>query len=235
MSAIGVIGGMGPQASARLYNLLIEGSMEFTDTALDEHYPEIVILSVPVPDFVRDDKAVSHVKKTLIKKTKLLEEAGCGVNGIACNTAHIMLPDLQACTDVPFLSLPVLVAQRAQEKGFKRVGLFASIMTLNSSLYDDAFDGVAELVKPAKKTAQRLNTLIYKQLNNDISLKDKKKLRSMAKQFMHSKGLDVVVLGCTELPLVYGESDSEKVIDTLQVLSDGLLKHHFLTAQGVSR
>jgi len=138
MSAIGILGGMGPQASAKLYNLLIEGSKAYTPAAVDDDYPEIVIFSVPVPNFISDKQQLNTAKKMLIKRAKLLEKAGCSIAGIACNTAHILLPDIQAKTKVPFLSIPELVASKIKSAGFKRIGLLATPTTLASDLYDQA-------------------------------------------------------------------------------------------------
>jgi aspartate/glutamate racemase len=44
---------------------------------------------------------------------------------------------------------------------------------------------------------------------------------------MQDNQLEAVILGCTELPLVYGGNSNPKIIDTLKVLSDGLLLSYF--------
>jgi len=138
MSAIGILGGMGPQASAKLYNLLIDGSKAYTPAVVDDDYPEIVIFSVPVPNFISNKNKLNKAKQMLIKRAQLLEKAGCVVNGIACNTAHILLTDIQTKTKVPFLSIPKLVAEKVKLAGFKRIGLLATPTTLASDLYDQA-------------------------------------------------------------------------------------------------
>ncbi|MEI6237608.1 MAG: aspartate/glutamate racemase family protein [Candidatus Saccharibacteria bacterium] len=138
MSAIGILGGMGPQASAKLYDLLIEGSKAYTPAAVDDDYPEIVIFSVPVPNFISNKQYLNKAKTMLIKRARLLEMSGCIINGIACNTAHILLPEMQVSTKVPFLSIPKLVAEKIKLAGFKKVGLLATPTTLASDLYDQA-------------------------------------------------------------------------------------------------
>lgn len=219
MSAIGILGGMGPQASARLYELLIQGTKAYTPAAVDSDFPEIVIFSVPVPNFVSDKKQLKEVKRLLLKRIILLEQADCTVNGIACNTAHILLPDLQAVTKVPFLAIPDLVEQKIKESGFKRVGLLATPQTLGSKLYPD-------LIRPSQVVKSKISKLIYKQLNSSITQKDTQDLRQIVEKFLVDESLDAVVLGCTELPLIFGESE-ENVIDTLQLLADGLLEAYY--------
>jgi aspartate racemase len=138
MPAIGILGGMGPQASAKLYTLLIDGVKAYTPAAVDDDYPEIVIFSVPVPNFISNKNKLNEAKQMLIKRAQLLEKAGCVVNGIACNTAHILLPDIQIKTIVQFLSIPELVANKIKLAGYKRVGLLATPTTLESNIYDQA-------------------------------------------------------------------------------------------------
>lgn len=227
MSAIGILGGMGPQASSRLYELLIEGTKDFVPSAVDDDFPAIVLLNVPVPNFVSNTNNLAITKAMLIKSTKILEDVGCTINGIACNTAHILLPDLQASTAVPFLSIPELVANKIQAAGFERVGLLATPTTLKSSIYEDALSGQAKLIRSNLRTANKTEEFIYKQLNSDISKTDQKEFRSIVQEFISAENLDAVILGCTELPLVFGRPRDDRVIDTLQVLSDGLLNNYF--------
>ncbi len=148
MSAIGILGGMGPQASAKLYELLIKGTQKYTPAAVDDDYPEIVLLNVPVPNFISNKSEIEKAKQMLIERTKVLEQVGCTINGIACNTVHILLPELQAVTSVPFLSIPRLVAEQIKAAGFQRVGLLATPTTLGSTFYDEALGSVATLVQP---------------------------------------------------------------------------------------
>lgn len=227
MSAIGILGGMGPQASARLYDLLVEDTKAFTPDAVDADYPEIVLLNVPVPNFISKQDKLVEAREMLVERTKLLERAGCTVNGIACNTAHILLPELQAVTKVPFLSVPKLVAENLQFRGFKKAGLLATPTTLKSRLYDDALPGTIELVRPSLSIARQVEGLIYKQLVGSLTLSDRQNFVGIVESFRRTESLDVVILGCTELPLVYGSGRQETVIDTLQLLADALLNNYY--------
>jgi aspartate racemase len=164
----------------------------------------------------------------LIQRTKLLEQAGCTVNGIACNTAHILLPELQAATSVPFLSIPKLVASQAKIAGYKRVGLLATPTTLGSTLYDEALAGIADIVRPDKGFAKQIEQYIYLQLNGKLSEKERQTFRQQVSDFKQESCLDAVILGCTELPLVYDDSSNDgAMLDTLQILSDALLATYF--------
>ena len=164
MAAIGILGGMGPQASAHLLRLVVHNAPNHTTINLDTDFPEIVLLSVPVPNFITNKKHLRVAKNILIQRTRLLEQAGCTVNGIACNTAHLLLPDLQAATKTPFVSIPELVAVKIMQMGAKRVGLLATPNTLQSTLYDDALGASVKIVRPEKKIVNQIEKLIFKLL-----------------------------------------------------------------------
>jgi aspartate racemase len=226
MAAIGILGGMGPQASNKLYELLIKKTTRYTNAAIDEDYPEIVLLNVPVPNFISDKTKISQAKNMLIKRTKLLEQAGCTINGIACNTIHLILPELQANTNIPFVSLPKLVAAKIDDAGYRRVGLLATPTTLKSQLYDQELTEV-ELIRPNGKLVGYVEDIIYKQLAGELTKGEQKVFRQNVDKFIRLKNLEAVILGCTELPLAYGESDNPRIINTLDILADELLEIYF--------
>lgn len=223
MATIGILGGMGPQASNRLVELLIEKALDRSEQRLDTDVPEIVLLSVPVPNFVSNKNNMKIAKKMLINRTKILESAHCTVAGIACNTAHLLLPEIQSTTSLLFVSLPHLVADHISKKQFKRVGLLGSPNTLSSTLCDDVINS-AVIVRPGKKLAELTEESIHKQLKDMVSVRDKVIFRRAIDRFIDSQQLDAVILGCTELPLIFGKLNDDRIVDTLDVLAEGLLR-----------
>ncbi len=223
MAAIGILGGMGPQASAHLQNLIVRNAPKHLTITSDTDFPEIVLLSVPVPNFVHNKNNLKKAKQILATRTRLLEHAGTTVNGIACNTAHLLLPDLQAVTSTPFVSLPRLVAAKVASSSIQRLGILATPTTLASRIYDDALEPHAQLIKPDSSVIHTLEKLITKTLRGNYTPQDRDALRAIAQAFIDTERLDAVILGCTELPLIFGKSQDPRIIDTLEVLSEGLL------------
>lgn len=234
MAAIGILGGMGPQASTHLHRLLVQNAPKHIDIKSDTDFPEIVLLSVPVPNFITDQKNMIKAKNMLVERTQLLEQAGCVVNGIACNTAHLLLPDLAASTAVPFVSIPLLVANKIERGKFCRVGLLATPITLRSTLYDNALPSGIKLIRPSNDVAERIEMLIFKELQGTRDNQDRKQLHNIVESFRKQNELDAVILGCTELPLVFGHSSKRHIIDTLQVLSEGLLAAFVIAQKGTA-
>lgn len=223
MATIGIFGGMGPQASTKLCELIIRKSLDRSSTRDDTDVPEIVLLSVPVPNFVSNTHNMNIAKDMLLKRVKLFEQAHCDIAGIACNTAHLLLPEIQAATTVEFVSLPHLVAERLRSLQSKRAGLVASPTTLRSTLFDDVIQGT-ELVRPSTKLANLAERNIRKKLADTLTETDRRDFQTAIRTFMAEEILDTIILGCTELPLVFGETNDPRIIDTLDVLADGLLK-----------
>jgi len=226
MSAIGIIGGMGPQASAQLLELLVRKAPAHMTIRDDSDFPEIVVVSVPMPNFVTSTTNMQTAKEIVIEHLPILETAGCDVAGIACNTAHQFLPAVQQKTHVPFLSMPELVGQHIANHGWRRVGLLASPNTLGARLYDDAMPPDATLIRPTAEAADTIEELIFRMLSGISAPGDRALLRRIVETFRKDQHLDAVILGCTELPLIFGESDDLAIIDTLAVLADGLLVEH---------
>jgi aspartate/glutamate racemase len=98
---------------------------------------------------------------------------------------------------------------------------------LSSTLYDDALDGGLVLIRPKLELAIGLEELIVKQLKNQITVLDRADFRSIVANFIEDNMLDAVILGCTELPVIFGNNMNPRIIDTLEVLSEGLLRAHF--------
>jgi aspartate racemase len=230
MSAIGILGGMGPQASAHLVALLIQKTSMFVDNPTDSDFPEIIHLSVPVPNFISSKTNMQKAREILTNRTRLLEQAGSTINGIACNTAHLLLPELQAVTTVPFVSIPHLVAGKLARQNITRVGLLATPNTLSSSLFDDTLVNV-EIIRPSDTLAGHTEELIFKLLANTLSSDEQRSFRQQVNVFLKENELEAVILGCTELPLVFGETTDPRVISTLDVLADGLLSRFFTASQ----
>ena len=230
MSAIGIIGGMGPQASAHLLDLLVTKAPRHMVIESDSDFPEFVLLSEPVPNFVNSKENMDRAAQILKTKLPILENANCVVAGIACNTAHQFLSVLQTATTVEFISIPQEVGKVITECGFKHVGLLGSPSTINSRLFDDAVD-TQEILRPPQSTTDEIENLIRMQLAGNITHKHRKKLAAIVNTFIKSCDLDIVILGCTELPLILGEHPH--AIDTLSLLADKLLSRFVEKTKGV--
>ena len=229
---IGVIGGMGPYASAYFYKLLIKKSTEEYGAKNNDDYPEIVIDSVPVPDFISDTNSLAVAKEILISRVKALNNFGCNIIAMACNTGHLLYQDLAKNSEVPFVSLIELVCKKAKNSGMKRIGLMATETTIKTQIYHKILEreGI-KVITPDKDLIRKQEDIIRFVIANGETKKFEDILSDMTNKFIKDYDLDGVILGCTELPLVFSNYKSRNVIDSLEVLADHLLKNFYGSRQ----
>ena len=133
---IGVLGGMGPEASSNLYSKIIKYAQHEYGAVQDFDYPPIIIYSLPLFGF--DETGIvdeTLVKKQLIEGVKKLESAGSDLIIIACNTVHSYFKEMQSAINVPIFNIIEETKKRVVEFGYKKVGLFASESTNKLELY----------------------------------------------------------------------------------------------------
>lgn len=199
----GIIGGMGPLATADLFTKIIRNTKADTDGA---HMHVLIDSNTNVPDRTA---AILHngesALKELLRSAKTLEQAGAEFLIMPCNTAHYFYADLQAGASVPLLNMIEETVHAAAALGFKTVGLLATDGTREAGIYDLPFEhaGIA-LIKPEKEGQKALMDIIYNgvkagKITFDTATIKKELLK------MRELGVECFVLACTELPLAFAQ------------------------------
>jgi len=225
---IGIIGGVGPQATGVLYSQIIRLAADMYGASNNNDFPYVVIESVPIPDFISDVRQLQTAKKMLQKSVKNLEAVGATVLAIASNTVHLLLNDLKKTTNLPFISMPDEVVKKCAIKKYKRVGILASPTSIRLGLYDEKLrnEGI-ELIKPR----QSEEVIIEKMIRHYIGDKSNGEFRNEYIKVLTSlfeRNCEAVILGCTELPLVINyEALGDKVIDSSEVLAGALVNYYY--------
>ena len=225
---IGIIGGMGPYASSYFYELLLRKSNESYGAKNNDDYPEILINSVPVPDFISNTKQRGKAKKMLISRVKKLNSFGCRTIAMVCNTGHILHTELSKHSKSEFVSMIDLVADETQVSKLKKVGILATQTTIKSGLYRKALlkRGILA-ISPTLKIQKIHEVIIRDVLAGKENESHTKQLDILTRDFIKKNKLDGIILGCTELPLVFPKRKFRNVVDCLDVLSDNLLMRYY--------
>lgn len=224
---IGILGGMGPQASARLLDLLIDLSIKEFGAKNGDEFPEILLDSVPVPDFISNSDNKSVALDMLKKRVKKINQLPISRIGIACNTAHILFDDLQKISKAPFVSMISEVVDSVNKAQLKRVGVVGTPSTIKSKLYQKALDKFnIKGIEPTESELRILDKIIRKVIEEKTTNKDQRRLRSMANS-LKKKGAEGIILGCTELPLVFPPKFSLPVFNSLEILARALLRNYY--------
>lgn len=225
--AIAILGGMGPEASAKMLEVMVDMAANEFGAKDGADFPEIILFSLPVPDFISDKRRISMARRMLEGKIKLLNnmDASCAV--LACNTAHVMFEDLQANSRVPFVSMIEAVADEVERQSISAVGLLATPSTINAGLFQQALSKrKIKVILPSNAQIKELEVVIRRVIAKKTSGQDEKKVLSIAKNLV-GRGASGVILGCTELPLIFPKTISVPVFDSIEITSRALLIKRF--------
>lgn len=217
-----IIGGMGPQASAHLHTLIVR---DVGKNKAPDEFPYILHASIPSPDFIASPEVADEAIEIIQDLCKSIPVKSASAIGIACNTAHQLLDRLPNLPRENFVSMIEAVASDIEQAGHKKVGLLASPFTIKSRLYHNALEkrGIT-VMQPDKSGIDALNGIIHDVIGN-VSPESLRPQLTKVAHTLESKGVDCILLGCTELPLV-GVSSKLPVIDSLSSLSRAMLVKH---------
>lgn len=225
--ALFIIGGMGPQASHYMYGVLLKLAIQELKAKDGVDFPEIIIHSVPVPDFFSDTSAMEEALEMLKDRVKSANQLNISCISIACNTAHILLKDLQQVSKVPFVSMIEEMVKNLKKDKVKVAGLIGSPFALRSNLYQEALDGEGiKYVLPTDEEIKVIERIIRNIIAGEESADDLSLLIKIADN-LRVKGATVIVLGCTELPLVFPKIYSLPVYNSVEVLARSLLRIYY--------
>ena len=194
---LGVLGGMGPQATQVFYQFVLDR----TDAAKDqEHLPAVILSDTGIPD--RTAAILSGETEglygRLLKDAKLLEGCGCTALAIPCNTSHYFVDRLQGDIGVPIIHMLRETAAALAAQGKKRPGILATDGTIRTGLYQKECAAVGlEAVVPDPDTQKLVMSIIY----DEIKQGEKGSRDKFAKidRAIRRSGCDCAILACTEL------------------------------------
>lgn len=217
---IGIIGGMGPLATVKLFEKIVL----YTRAEADQDHPHTIVDSnTNIPDrtsFIL--QGGSNPIEELVKSAQRLKEAGADLLTMPCNTAHYFYDDITSSVDLPFINM-IRETVRSIKNDFpeSKVGLLSTSGTIASGVYSKELqrEGI-EYITPSGQHQEAVMELIY----NIKSGKYERDLTGFygAIDEMESSGATVVILGCTELSVandMYPLPESVAYVDPLRILA----------------
>ena len=196
---VGIIGGMGPLATADLFKKIVLNTKAAKD---QEHLKVLIDNNTDIPDRTA---AILYGKESPIpelqKSAKLLESMGADLLVMPCNTAHYFYKDVAASVNIPLLNMLELTRDSLLARGVKKAGLLATSGTIESGIYQRTFENSGiELLTPSEYQQDAVMDLIYKGVKAGKSDFDVKDVKTVMDDII-SRGAEVLILGCTELPV----------------------------------
>lgn len=217
---IGIIGGMGPEATAELYLRLIRIFQQEYGAKYDDDFPEIIIINLPIPDVVENPTQIRIVEQMLVKAAQKLQAMGAEVIAVPCNTVMSFLPALQRAVAVKILNPVEEAAAEVKRLGLAAVGLIATEMTISRRLYQEQMQETRTIV--LDKNARQQTTEIIMNILSGKKLDDDRIRLLELVATLKGAGAEKVILGCTELPLLI--KDNIDTIDTVEVLAKAIVR-----------
>ena len=225
--AIGVIGGMGPAATADFFSKLIAA----TGAKRDQDHLRILVDNNPrVPD---RNAAIAGKGPSpgpmLAASAAGLERLGAQCITIACNTAHAFEAEIKAAISVPFLSMIDATVEASLAAGAERVGVLAADGCRRAELYQRAYAarGVEALIL-SDDAQDAFMQLIYRIKAGDIGMETRNAMKAHAIH-LNARGAQAIVAACTEVPLAL---DADALAVPLISSTDALVSRTIAFATG---
>ena len=215
---LGVIGGLGPMATAYYLELVVR----MTDAKRDQDHPEIMVMDIPtIPDRTAYilGKSEEDPVGPMVQLGKQLKSLGATVLATPCVTAHYFHEALQQGSGLPVIHVIQKTAQLLKSEGVGCVGLMATDGTVESGIFQKELEAAGvSVVLPDEQGQRDVMTIIYDQVKAGIPA-DLQLFHGICGQ-LRRQGAQVVILGCTELSLLKKQADlGDGILDVLDVLA----------------
>ncbi len=217
---VGVLGGMGPEATVDFMSRLIRLTPARED---GDHVRCIVDNNPKVPSRIRalleggEDPA-----PCLIDMAQRLEKWGADLLAMPCNTAHYWHARVQAAVGIPLLHMPELTARalRGRYPDLERAGILGTTATVRTGIYDAVLKPLGmEAVYPDPWEQEELLRLILSIKAGRTGSEERACLEKL-RAHLEQKGAPVWVPACTELSVI---APAEGCVDASQVLAEAVL------------
>lgn len=233
MKTLGVIGGLGPMATAYFMELVIR----MTDAAVDQEHIPMIIYNMPqIADRTKYLLGLSEKNPIpdIVECGRKLEEAGVSKLVIPCITAHAMHEAIQSSLTVPIIHIMKETAGYLKERGIQTVGLEATDGTVTTGVFQKELEAQGiRVVLPTPENQQKVMDIIYKNVKASVPV-DMERFFEVENQ-LKQDGANVIILGCTELSMIKrdyalpsGYLDAMEVLARKAVLECGTLKREYL-------
>jgi aspartate racemase len=225
---VGILGGMGPAATAEFYAKLVRR----TPAVRDQDHLRVAIWADPtVPDRVAAAiNGTSEPYPALFDGTQRLRDIGATVIVIPCHTAHVFLPRLARDTGVRFIDMVgETVAELTRERPGAAIGLLGTRGTIYTGLYQDRLRAARlDALVPADAVQEHVDVAIKKVKEGDLAVAGQH--LSKVVEALAGEGASPIVLACTELPLAVPflpEPERAELLDPTDLLADAVVRECF--------
>lgn len=215
MNLLGMIGGTSWHSTIEYYRLLNELVGEKIST---QQNPPLLLYSLNVKLMREND--VEKIKNSYLEIAKKLEAAGAKAVIICANTPHLVFDFVQPKINIPILHIADAIGAKAKQKGFKKLGLLGTKPTMTGKFLQGRLEKQhqIETIIPAQENIDETHKFISEELTQGKFTDTAKNFYLKQMQMLKDRGADAIILGCTELPMLIKENDTEiPLLDTTKL------------------
>lgn len=218
---LGILGGMGPLASAHFLNLIVSHTLAERD---GDHIDVVMTSRASTPDRTAHIlcKSRDNPLDSMKKDVDVLIFCGAELIAVPCNTAMAYYGELSLYSRVPVMNIVRLTAARAAEMGAKSVAVFATSGTVMSGIYQKECEKVGvRCIFPDGRVQSAIDDMIYRKIK--AGARKANEIYYLFDRFLSVS--DAIILGCTELSLIDLSDYINKMylIDSSRVLAENAI------------
>ena len=216
----GLVGGTGPESTIEYYKQIIA---RWRERVTDGSYPALVITSINLEAMVPLVRAgeLGKLADLLLVELERLHAAGASFAALTANTPHLVFDDLRKRAPLPLISIIEVTRDEVVRRGFRRPLLLGTKFTMTGRFYPRVFEGSGvELVVPDEAGQAYVHEKYISELIPGVFLDATRDgLTGIVRKMISEDGIDAVILGGTELPLILtgGAIDGVPLVDTTAV------------------
>ena len=215
---VGIVGGLGYMSTLEYYRGIMKESQTYTKSG---EYPELVIASLNIADVMRmlEKGFYEQVTWYLYRAIQDLRKARADFAVIASNTPHIVFNQLSEISPLPLISIMDVTSQAVSRCGYSNVLLTGTAFTMKNRFYKDNLESHGiKCTVPNAEDIETIHNIIFPDLENGIVKPEKKReFITLCEKYV-PKGIQAIILGCTELPLLINDGDMQvPIIDTMKL------------------
>jgi len=205
MASVGLVGGLGPESTIDYYRRILQASERDDPTPA----PSIVIDSLDVRRAMRlveNDRPA--LVEYLLASVRRLADAGVAFAAITANTPHVVFDDIAVRSPVPLVSIVEACVEEARRRGLRRLALLGTRFTMEGAFYPAvcARHGILALPPDGADRAWMHARYVNELLAGEFREETRQGVISLVERLRDRQGVDGVVLGGTELPLLLSVS-----------------------------
>jgi aspartate racemase len=200
---IGIIGGIGPESTIDYYRLFVS---IYRERRPDGGYPPLLINSIDLAKALRlvSSGDLSGLAAYLLEEIHRIARAGASHGLLSSNTPHIVFDEIESASPIPLISIVETACRAAVERKLKRVGLFGTRFTMQGGFYQKVFarEGIEVVLPEYGDQAFIHDTYLNELVNGIVRTETRERYIAIARRMKATQGIDAIILGGTELPLL---------------------------------